>query len=391
MAKAKSTDVKQMIYETPIIKDGKKIKGIVLKKLNDGVIVSCEDGSYTGIILSKEVKDLERNGVNLTPGTEIEAEIVNTNIRHEHGFYVISISKLLQIDIRKGILQKFDTKDVFTVIPTEANLGGLLVDMHGIKGFIPLSQLAPVHYPRVEDGDQEKIFEKLLALIGQEFKIRIINIDEEEKRIILSEREALKEEREEILADLKVGNEYDGIISGISSYGLFVTIGGGIEGLVHISEITYGHVSNIDKMAKVGTPMKVKVIGLEDGKISLSSKKLKKDPWSRIPELFKLGDVVEGEVVRFVPYGVFIRIFEDINGLIHISELTDKNVQNPNEVLKPGQIVRAKIILLDFKNRKIGLSVKAMNTEGKATGNESEESAKKAPAKKTKKSEDEAA
>jgi small subunit ribosomal protein S1 len=138
-----------------------------------------------------------------------------------------------------------------TVVPTEANLGGLLIDMHGIKGFIPLSQLAPVHYPRVEDGDQEKIFEQLLELIGQEIHVRIINIDEDERRIILSEREALREEKEKIMEELEVGKIFDGMVSGVSSYGLFVTIGGIVEGLVHISEITYGHVNNIDTLGKI--------------------------------------------------------------------------------------------------------------------------------------------
>jgi small subunit ribosomal protein S1 len=137
----------------------------------------------------------------------------------------VSITKLLQYDVWKSIIKKFEADDVITVIPTEANLGGLLVDMHGIKGFVPLSQLAPIHYPRVEDGDQEIIFEKLLDLIGKELKVRIINIDEDEKRIVLSEREALKEERENILKDLEVGKIYDGVVSGLSSYGLFVTIG----------------------------------------------------------------------------------------------------------------------------------------------------------------------
>lgn len=234
--------------------------------------------------------------------------------------------------------------------------------MHGIKGFIPLSQLAPVNYPRVEDGDQERIFEKLLNLVGKEFKVRIINIDEDNKRIVLSEREALKEEREKILETIKVGNEYEGTVSGLSSYGLFVTIGGGIEGLVHISEITYGHVSNVDRLAKVGDQMKVKVIGYEDGKISLSAKQLKTDPWKVIPERFKVGDVIEGEVIRFVPYGVFIRIYDDINGLIHLSEISNDNISNPTDAVKLGQVVRAKIIALEPQNRKIGLSIRAMQS-----------------------------
>lgn len=353
--------------QIPVIKDGQKVTGSVLKRIENGVLVECEGGAFVWVILSKEVKELERNGVDLTPGATLEAEVMNTNIRHEQGYYVISISKLLQIDVWKSILAKFGNGDLMTVIPTEANLGGLLIDMHGIKGFIPLSQLAPVHYPRVEDGDQEKIFEKLLDLIGKEFKVRVINIDEEEKRIILSEREALREEREKIMSEIAVGKEFDGQVSGVSTYGLFVTIGGGIEGLVHISEITYGHVDNIDKLGKVGDQMKVKVIGLEDGKISLSAKKLKEDPWSLIPKKFSLGDIVQGEVVRYVPYGVFIRMFEDINGLIHLSEISDKAVSNPAEVVKLWQIVKAKLILLDVPNRKIGLSIKALSAEPKET------------------------
>jgi small subunit ribosomal protein S1 len=228
-----------------------------------------------------------------------------------------------------------------------------------------LSQLAPIHYPRVEDGDQEKIFDALLELLGQEFKVRIINFDEDGKRMILSEREAYREERAKIMENLAVGNEYEGVISGVSSYGFFVTIGGCIEGLVHISEITYGHVSNITKLGKLGDDMKVKVIGLDDGKISLSAKKLKEDPWNVIPKRHKLGDVIEGEVVRYVPYGIFIRVFDDINGLVHLSEISDGTVENPVSSFKLGQVVKAKIILLEPQNRKIGLSIKALNESPK--------------------------
>lgn len=347
----------------PVIKEGQKVKWVVLKTIENGVLVDCDNNAFTWVILSKEVKELERSGYDLDPGREIELEIVNTNIRHEDGHYIVSITKLLQYDIWKSIIKKFEADDVITVVPTEANLGGLLVDMHGIKGFVPLSQLAPIHYPRVEDGDQEIIFEKLLDLIGKELKVRIINIDEEEKRIVLSEREALKEERENILKDLEVGKVYDGVVSGLSSYGLFVTIGGTVEGLVHISEITYGHVNNIEKLWKIGDKISVKVIWLENGKISLSSKKLKDDPWTALPKQYKVGDLIDGEVIRFVPYGVFVRVFQDINGLVHLSELSQKSIQNPNEVVKLGQMVKTKIILLDPKNRKIGLSMKGIGEE----------------------------
>ena len=350
----------------PVIRSGQKVSGKVIKRWEYGVLVDCADGAFTGLILAKEVKNLERKGYDLSLEQTLEAEVLGGDIVTDEWYYVISISKLLQQDAWKKVMGQKERDEIITVVPTEANLGGLLVDMHGIKWFIPLSQLAPIHYPRVEDGDQERIFDELLKLLGKEFKVRIINFDEQDKRMILSEREALREEREEIMTNLAVGNEYDGIVSGISSYGFFVTIGGGIEGLVHISEITYGHVSNIDKLAHVGDNMRVKIIGLEDGKISLSSKKLKPDPWTVIPATYKVGDVIEGEVVRYVPYGVFIRVYDDINGLVHLSEITTKHVQAPSDALKLGQIVRAKIILLEPRNRKIGLSIKALLEEEKS-------------------------
>jgi len=349
----------------PVIKEWRKVKGSVLKKIGNWVLVDCEGWAFTWVILSKEVKELERSKYDLATWQEVEVEIVNTFLRHEDWHFIVSITKLLQYDIRQSVLAKFEKDEMLTVVPTEANLGGLLVDMHWIKWFIPLSQLAPIHYPRVEDGDQEKIFDKLLDLIGEEIEVRIINIDEDEKRIILSEREALKENKEKIMAELEVGKIFEWVVSWVSSYGLFVTIGWIVEGLVHISELTYGHVNNIDRLGLVWDKAKVKVIWLEDGKISLSMKRLKEDPWVVIPREKKIWDVIEGEVIRFVPYGVFMRVFDDINGLVHLSELSQKSINNPHEVVKLGQIIQAKIILLDPKNRKIGLSMKALEQERK--------------------------
>ena len=356
----------QSLFNVPVIKEGQKVKWVILREIENWILVNCENGAFTGVILAKEAKELKRSNVELSSGTELELEIINPAIRHEDGYYIVSVTRLLQYDVWKSIIDKFEKDTIITVVPTEANLWGLLIDMHGIKGFIPLSQLAPIHYPRVEDGDQDAIFDKLLALIGEEIKVRVINIDEEERRIILSEREALREEREKVLSELEVGKVFDWVVSGVSSYGLFVTIGGTVEGLVHISEITYGHVNNIDKLGKIGDKMKVKVIGLENWKISLSAKQLKEDPWEALPKKYNIGDVFEWEVIRFVPYGVFVRVFDDINWLVHLSELSQKAVNNPNEVVRIGQKVKVKLILIDPKNRKIGLSMKDLDENKEA-------------------------
>ena len=356
----------QSQYNVPVIKEGQKVKWVILREIENWILVDCENGAFTGVILAKEAKELKRSNVELSSGTELELEIINPSIRHEDGYYIVSVTRLLQYDVWKSIIDKFEKDTIITVVPTEANLWWLLIDMHGIKGFIPLSQLAPIHYPRVEDGDQDAIFDKLLALIGEEIKVRVINIDEEERRIILSEREALREEREKVLSELEVGKVFDWVVSGVSSYGLFVTIGGTVEGLVHISEITYGHVNNIDKLGKIGDKMKVKVIGLENGKISLSAIQLKEYQWEALQNKYSIGDVFEGEVIRFVPYGVFVRVFDDINWLVHLSELSQKAVNNPNEVVRIGQKVKVKLILIDPKNRKIGLSMKDLDENKEA-------------------------
>ena len=366
----------QSLFNVPVIKEGQKVKWVILSEIENWILVNCENGAFTGVILAKEAKELKRSNVELSSGTELELEIINPAIRHEDGYYIVSVTRLLQYDVWKSIIDKFEKDTIITVVPTEANLWGLLIDMHGIKGFIPLSQLAPIHYPRVEDGDQDAIFDKLLALIGEEIKVRVINIDEEERRIILSEREALREEREKVLSELEVGKVFDGVVSGVSSYGLFVTIGGTVEWLVHISEITYGHVNNIDKLGKIGDKMKVKVIGLENGKISLSAKQLKEDPWEALPRKYKIGDVFEGEVIRFVPYGVFVRVFDDINWLVHLSELSQKAVNNPNEVVRIWQKVKVKLIVMDPKTRKIGLSMKDLD-ENKEEKDSEKKAAKK--------------
>lgn len=357
---AKKSDFMKKIQsgelQVPVIKGGMKIKWKIEKKVDNWVLVSCNDGAFLWFIYQKELKELEKIGHKLEMGKEIEAEIIDTRVRSEEGYFILSITKLMQYDIWKNFSDKARSDEVLTVIPTEANLWGLLMDVYWIKWFIPLSQLAPINYPRVEDGDQERIFDHLLKLIWKEFKVRVINIDEIWKRMILSEKEALREEREEILKNLEIGSEFDGVISWVSSYWMFVTIGGWIEGLVHISEITYWHVNDIKKFWKIWDATKVKVIWNESGKISFSIKQMKPDPWSVIPAKHKLGDIIEWEVVRFVPYWVFIRVHDDINWLVHLSELTERS--SAAWMVKVWQKVRAKIILLEPQNRKIGLTMK---------------------------------
>ncbi|USN59203.1 MAG: S1 RNA-binding domain-containing protein [Candidatus Peribacteria bacterium] len=233
------------------------------------------------------------------------------------------------------------------------------MDIDGLKGFIPVSQLTPLHYPRVEGADPEKILEHLQGLVGEAFKVRVINVDEVGKKIIFSEKAAIEESREKALQTLKEGDVVEGVVSGILSYGLFVTFNG-LEGLVHVSEIDWGHVHDPSKFAKVGMNVKVKVIGLEGDKISLSMKRLKENPWEVLARKYKLGDTIKAPISRISQFGAFMDLEGGIQGLIHLSEISHGVVKDIRDFVKVGEEVEAKIINFEPDKKRIGLSLKAL-------------------------------
>ena len=257
-------------------------------------------------------------------------------------------------------LSKFRTsEEIITVRPTEANKGWLLVDIDGLKWFIPVSQLTPLNYPRVEGADPAKILEHLEGLVGKEFKVKVINVDEMGKKIIFSEKAAISENRDKALGSLKVGDVVEGTVSGILTYWLFITFDG-LEWLVHVSEIDWGHVNNPSKFAKVGQKLKVKVIGLDNDKISLSVKRLQENPWDVLSRKYKVGDTVKAAISRISQFGAFMELDGGIQGLIHLSEISHGVVKDIRDFVKVGEEVEAKIINFEPKEKRIGLSLKAL-------------------------------
>ncbi|MDD5075076.1 MAG: S1 RNA-binding domain-containing protein, partial [Candidatus Peribacteraceae bacterium] len=228
-----------------------------------------------------------------------------------------------------------------------------------IRTFLPVSQLAPVNYPRVNNADTSEIISKLKKFIGHKFIVKIITMDEEAGKIVVSEREAMAEERAKALEGLKVGDVKDGMVSGIVKYGVFVSFDG-LEGLVHISEIAWGHVKNPSEYADLGDKVTVKIIGIDSDKISLSIKQLTKDPWEEVAERYPVGKRVSGTVVRFTDYGAFLKLEKDINGLVHLTEIAHHKVTDASEALTIGQKVDAQVINIDIDERRIGLSIKAL-------------------------------
>jgi ribosomal protein S1 len=206
----------------------------------------------------------------------------------------------------------------------------------------------------------------LQKFVGHAFTVKIITLDEDAGKIVVSEREAMAEERSKMLETLTIGSVKDGHVSGIVKFGLFVAFEG-LEGLVHISEIAWGHVKNPAEFAQVGDRVQVKVIGIDGEKLSLSIKQLAKDPWEEIAERYPVGKKVEGTVVRFADYGAFLNLEKDITGLVHITEIDHQKVVDPAQALKIGQKVEAQVINIDIDERRIGLSIKALKPIDAAT------------------------
>lgn len=224
----------------------------------------------------------------------------------------------------------------------------------GIVGFLPASQLKTEHYPRISDGDKDKILEELRKLVGQKISVSIIGVNAKEGKLIFSEKDPDSGEKEKIIDKYGLGDELQGEVTGVVDFGIFVKIEEGLEGLVHISEIDWGLVDDPRKFAKVGDKVKVKVIEIKDGKISLSIKALKENPWTEAAKKYKKDDVVSGVVIKFNKHGALASIEEGVAGLVHISEFGSED--KLREKLELGKTYDFKINIFDPKEQKMALS-----------------------------------
>lgn len=342
--------------EIKLPEPGSLVEGTVVSVFKNKILVDL-DGMATGIIAGQEACDSAKTLTDLKEGDTVLAYILEEE--DEDGLVVLSLRKASQKKTWEKFLLAHENDESITVTANEANKGGLLLNIDGIKGFIPVSQLAPLHYPRVNGADSSEILSRLQKLIGVPLLVKILTLDKEGGKLILSERAAEEGERDKALGKLEVGQKIMGKISGIVNFGIFVTFNG-LEGLVHISEIAWGHVKDPNDYGKIGNEVEVLVIGKEKDKISLSMKRLVPDPWIEATKKYKVGTVVSGEVNRITPFGAFIKLDDEINGLIHVSEIAEQEIGEPGEVLKVGDKVTAKIIAIDPDDHRVGLSIKAL-------------------------------
>ncbi len=343
------------IIEGSVIEKGSNILLLDLGVFGIGAVYGVEMRDGMGIVSGLKVGDTVKSMV--------------VDLENEDGYIELSVRQASYEKAWEDIEEKKSSKSTIPTRITDANKGGLLVEVNGVIGFLPVSQLASQHYPRVEDGDKNKILELLKKLIGKELNVRIIDSEQETEKLIVSEKAAQSEKEMVLISQLKKGDAIEGEVSGVVDFGAFVKfyppgtektqmseVDSRLEGLVHISELAWQLIDNPREIVKVGDVIKAKVIGIEESRISLSIKALKKDPWEEVEEKYKVGEEVEGKVDKINPFGAFVYLDSNIHGLAHISEFKDVYPgKMMEEVLSPGQMYRWKILSIEAKDHRMGL------------------------------------
>jgi len=308
----------------------------------------------TGIIYGREFMNARDIIRKINIGDTVTAKVIERE--NENGYIELSLKEAHQAIVWNEAEDLLKSKTIIKVPVKEANKGGLIIEWKGLQGFLPASQLGPEHYPRVEDGDKVKIMEELKKLVGQKIAVSILIAVPKEGKLIFTEKANDQKEREVIVEKYAVGAEVEGEITGIVDFGIFVKIEDGLEGLVHISELDWGLVEDPRKMFKIGEKVHAKIIEINNGKISLSIKALKANPWINAKDRYKKGDDVKGVIIKYNKYGALASIEEGVAGLIHMSEFgTEEKLK---EALELGKTYTFKITHFDPKDQKMALSYK---------------------------------
>jgi len=328
------------------------VEGKVIAIDKKGVFIDLKPYG-TGIIFGKEyvsARDILRK-VNI--GDSIAAKVVEVN--NADGYIELSLKEAKQALIWSEAESAIKNNTVYDIPVLEANKGGLLMAWQGIQGFLPASQLKADNYPRVEEGNKDRILEELKKLVGQKLSVTIIAASPKEGKLIFSEKNlSVGGEKEKVASKYVVGDEVEGIVTGAVDFGVFVKLEENLEGLVHISEIDWALVEDPRTMFKVGEKIKVKVIEIKDGKVSLSIKALKPNPWKDAEKKYKRDDIVTGVVIKYNKHGALASIEEGIAGLVHVSEFGSE--VKLKESLLLGKSYTFKISLFDAKEQKMALA-----------------------------------
>ena len=319
----------------------------VISASKDSIITDVS-GVATGIIPEKE---FSAQAIRLKPGDMIRAYVISAE--NQNGYAILSLKRAEKEQLWNMLEQRNNEGEAISVKIVQANKGGLVAEYGNMQGFIPVSQLSFRHYPRV-DGDRSRIQQKLSELIGKALQVKIINYDKSTNKIVFSEKAAGDEALEEKAKDYEIGQKVTGKITGIVDFGLFVNLGD-IEGLIHISQVSWQRVNDLKDNFKVGQEVDVEIVNVDNGRISLSIKKLLPDPWQVEIKTLKVGSKIKGEIAKVTPYGAFVKISDSLEGLFHVSQMGED--KKPEDVVKENKSYKFEVISIDPELRKISLKL----------------------------------
>ncbi len=360
--------------EFDLPKVGRVLSGSIISISKNSVLVDL-GALGTGIVYPGEFYDNPNLQKTLKAGQEVSAVLLD--LENDEGYRELSLRQAQMTTAWQDIKEKKESGEIIDTKVVNINKGGLIVEINGVQGFLPLSQLLTEHYPKVEGGDTAKIVQALQKFRNQDIKVKIIDFSEGENKLIVSERAITDMQMKEEIAKLKIGDIVDAEITDVTDFGAFALIEppapaqtdetqtetaakGKIEGLIHISEIDWKLIENPRDFLQPGQVVKAKIIDIEGNKVSLSLKALKPDPWEKIEEKYTVGQTINGDIAKITNYGVLVRLDEEIYGLVPMSEFGEKK---PGESLKTGDKLNVAIVSIDSKEHKLLLTLQEKNEE----------------------------
>ena len=344
------------------LKRGLIITGIVVTMTDEGVLVNVGHKSE-GLIPRNEMRTVENQEV-LDVGKSLTVMVIRGESYDSSA--VLSVDKMSHQRGWKRLVEAQNAQERIKGRIVGVNKGGFLVDTENIQGFVPLSQIVSLskeQMQKLRKGEWNHN-DAATELVGKELELVVMDADHVRSRVIMSEREANRQVQDElrtkIVETLTEGQTITGKVTRISEYGAFIDIGG-LAGLLHISEMAWVPVREITEIVTVGQEVTVYILGVdkEQKRVSLSLKRLQEEPWATINDKYKVGDIVDAEITKLTDFGAFARLGGLIEGLIHISELSNENVRDVTDIVNSGDEVKVKILSIEFERRRLGLSLKA--------------------------------
>jgi small subunit ribosomal protein S1 len=339
------------------LKSGDIVEGEIVSVTPTEVLVDVGAKSE-GLVPSKELERLGREGLeSLQVGDTVSVYVVRAEDRE--GNLVLSIRRAEEENDWRRAQSRYEESETFETQVAGFNKGGLIVRLGRLRGFVPASQLASGH----RGNDKQQPEERWAHLVGEPIHVRIIELNRRRKRLILSERAALKERREamkaKLLDSLRPGEVRRGVVSSLADFGAFVDLGGA-DGLIHLSELSWNRSAKPQEVVQVGQEVDVYVLNVDQDRkrIALSLKRLEPEPWTTVESRYYVGQLVEGTITRLTNFGAFALVNDELEGLIHISELSSGRINHPQDVVREGDKHVMRIIRIDPKRRRMGLSLK---------------------------------